>query len=119
MPITLSNASRNITLNHILEYRLEEAISYPVKKVVGSTPRIDLNAKTMSPPERTIGVRVNTTDRNTLIAMKRDCLLITINDGNEYSGTPLMVLDRVEEPALVGTDEWTVTMHLLQSSNLT
>ena len=120
MPIILTNASRNITLSKILMYQSGEEESYPIKRPVGTTPRIDLNARTMSPPTRVIQTVVNKTDRDTLIAMRRDHLLITINDGNEYSGTPLMVLTKVDHEPNYGTNpvQYRVTLTMLQSSNL-
>jgi len=85
--ITFNNASRNITLNHIINYRISKKTTTPFHRVPAkqaSSP--DRDGRTTEPKRLSIRARVTNTEKGTLELMETDRQVIDIADqhGNTY-----------------------------------
>ena len=112
--VTLTNTSRAITLSHVLQYRITKQTTVPIKRIPNKTlPTIDWDSRTTMPREISLNVRVSTTDKDTLMTMESDRLLLTMT-GNSYRWG----ITRMDPEYDVGkgtATPWLVTINLLTS----
>ena len=123
--ISLQNASRTINLDWVTDYIISKKTSYPVQKIPDKQgPTIDPDGKTTSPRTYTIDAVVAKAERDEILNMESDRLVITLDDGDinddgcYMDGSPecryLMGRDKD------GLDEgrpWTCHIMLLSSNN--
>jgi len=113
------NASRNITLNHIIDYRTSKKTTTPFHRVPAKTASsTDRQGRTTEPKRVTIAAKVTNTEKGTLELMETDRQVIDITDqhGNTYDN---YTMESQEFNFNMGSESqpWIVRMQFLASSD--
>jgi len=117
--ITLNNASRNISLYHVVGYRLTKKTSLPFHKIPASQYAwVSYDAKTTEPKRISIKGKVTNTERQTLELMESDRQVIDIGDdhGNTWDN---YFMTSQEFDFNMGSEDlpWVVSMEFLASAD--
>jgi len=116
----LGNSTRNITLCHIINYRLMKKTSIPFHRVPNKQgSSLDRAGRTTEPLRLTIGAKVTNTEKQTLDNMETDREVIDITLGDlvtHYAGYPLESLDFNYNMGAYNLP-WNVTMQFMSSSD--
>lgn len=117
--ITFTNASRNITLNHIINYLISKKTVTPFHQIPAKTTSSrEHEGRATEPKQITIGARVTATEKGTLELMETDRQVIDIVDqhDNTYDNYSLVSQDFIWQMGYQGLP-WVVNMLFLASSD--
>ena len=116
--ITLSNASRTVTLDFVVGYRITKVTRYPVKRVPAKlAPTVDTSAETTEPRTYDITAYVSTPTRDGILSLESDRQVIRLQDGN--IDDPYTFLERPTLTHRMGNTirPWSASLQLLSSAN--
>jgi len=117
--ITLTNATRNVTLDHVVGYRLTKKTTTPFHRIPNAQYAwVSRGATTTEPKRISIKARVDNTKRQNLELMESDRQVIDIADehGNTWDN---YTMENQEFDFQMGdeTHPWMVSMEFLASAD--
>jgi len=117
--ITLTNATRNVTLDHVVGYRLTKKTTTPFHRIpMAQYAHVSHGAQTTEPKRISIKARVQNSKRQTLELMESDRQVIDIADehGNTWDN---YTMENQEFDFQMGdeTYPWMVSMEFLASAD--